>query len=135
MVIEMKAEDTGVNTGGSDSVILIVEDEDSIRLTLRDFLENKGYRVIVASEGVGAIKQLLDNKVNLIVTDYRMEILGGDYWIRFLLRYCEDIDVIITSGFLQPEIEIPFPVIYKPYDYSELETFIISTLQKKHTAE
>ena len=107
-----------------DFLLLIVEDEDSIRLTLRDFLLRKGYRVIVASEGVGAIKQLLDYQVDLIVTDYRMEILGGDYWIKFLERYCNDMRIIITSGFLQPEVEIPFPVLYKPYDYSELETKI-----------
>ena len=32
--------------------VLIVEDEDSIRLTLRDYLQNKGYEVVVASDGV-----------------------------------------------------------------------------------
>jgi len=40
------------------SCVLIVEDEDSIRLTLRDYLKSKGYPVVVASDGVGAIKQL-----------------------------------------------------------------------------
>ena len=108
----------------SDPLILIVEDEDSIRLTLRDYLQKKGYRVVVASEGVGAIKQLLDNEVDFIVTDYRMDILGGDYWVRFLRRYCQEIPTIITSGFLQPEVKIPFPVLYKPYDYAELEARI-----------
>ena len=33
-------------------VILVVEDEDSIRLTLRDYLKKKGHEVIVASDGV-----------------------------------------------------------------------------------
>ena len=109
-------------------VILVVEDEDSIRLTLRDFLKKKGYEVIVASDGVGAIKQILDHHVQLIVTDYRMDILGGDYWIRFLNEFCSDKKVIITSGFLQPEFPIPFPVVYKPYDYAELESLIRTTL-------
>src|SRR4030042_3748816 len=111
----------------AQSCVLIVEDEDSIRLTLRDYLKNKGYNVIVASDGVGAIKQLLDNDVALIVSDYRMDTLGGDYWIRFLKEFCRDKRVIITSGFLQPEFPIPFPVVYKPYDYSELETLIRRT--------
>lgn len=105
--------------------ILVVEDEDSIRLTLRDFLRKKGYPVLVASEGVGAIKQMLDHKIDLIITDYRMEILGGDYWIRFLKRYCQDIRVIITSGFLKPNFPIEYPVLYKPFEYSELERLII----------
>jgi CheY-like chemotaxis protein len=105
-------------------VILVVEDEDSIRLTLRDYLKKKGHEVIVASDGVGAIKQILDHTVDLIVTDYRMDIL---YWIRFLREFCKDKKVIITSGFLQPEFPIPFPVVYKPYDYSELEALIRRT--------
>jgi CheY-like chemotaxis protein len=108
--------------------ILIVEDEDSIRLTLRDYLRKKGHEVIVASDGVGAIKQILDHPVQLVVTDYRMDILGGDYWIRFLREFCADKKVIITSGFLQPEFPIPYPVVYKPYDYSELEALIRTTL-------
>ena len=57
-------------------MILVVEDEDSIRLTLRDYLRKKGHEVIVASDGVGAIKQILDHPVDLVVTDYRMDILG-----------------------------------------------------------
>ncbi len=109
-------------------LILIVEDEDSIRLTLRDYLKRKGHDVIVASDGVGAIKQILDSPVDLVVTDYRMDILGGDYWIRFLQVFCPEKRVIITSGFLQPEFPIPFPVVYKPYDYAELEALIRSTL-------
>jgi DNA-binding response OmpR family regulator len=59
-------------------MVLIVEDEDSIRLTLRDYLKKKGHNVVVASDGVGAIKQILDHSVRLVVTDYRMDILGGD---------------------------------------------------------
>jgi DNA-binding NtrC family response regulator len=110
------------------SCVLIVEDEDSIRLTLRDYLQNKGYEVVVASDGVGAIKQLLDNPVGVIVSDYRMDILGGDYWIRFLKEYCTDKKIIITSGFLKPEFPITFPVLYKPFDYSELEQMISTAL-------
>jgi DNA-binding NtrC family response regulator len=111
--------------------VLIVEDEDAIRLTLRDYLINKGYQVLVASDGVGAIKQLLDHTVDLIVTDYRMDILGGDYWIKFLHKYCSDIKVFITSGFLRPEFPIPFEVLYKPFDYSELESMVAAALANK----
>jgi CheY-like chemotaxis protein len=108
--------------------ILVVEDEDSIRLTLRDYLKKKGHEVFVASDGVGAIKQMLDHPVALVITDYRMDILGGDYWIRFLAEFCRDKKVIITSGFLQPEFPIPYPVVYKPYDYAELEALVRKTL-------
>ncbi len=108
--------------------ILIVEDEDAIRLTLRDYLLRKGYEVFVASDGVGAIKLLLDNEINIILTDYRMDILGGDYWIRFLRTFCPEKKVIITSGFLKPDFKIPYEVVFKPFDYSELEAKVRAAL-------
>lgn len=105
-------------------MILVVEDEDAIRLSLRDFLRGRGYEVVVASDGVGAIKQLLDNDVDVIISDYRMDILGGDYWVKFLVRYCPDKRVILTSGFLRPDFKVPFEVVYKPFDYAELEALV-----------
>ena len=111
-------------------VILIVEDEDAIRLTLRDYLRKKGYEVLVASDGVGAIKQLLDHPIDVIVTDYRMDVLGGDYWIKFLKTYCADKKIFITSGFLKPEFSIPFTVIYKPFDYSKVAEIIEESLKE-----
>jgi len=114
----------------SNKHLLIVEDEDSIRLTLRDFLKKKGYVVYVASDGVGAIKQLLDEHIDLIVTDYRMELLGGDYWMKFLEKFCSDKKILITSGFLNPEYSISFPVIYKPFKYPELEEKIREALKE-----
>lgn len=113
----------------ASAVVLIVEDEDSIRLTLRDYLRKRGYEVLVASDGVGAIKQLLDHEIDVIVTDYRMEVLGGDYWVKFLKNYCANKRVFITSGFLKPEFSIPFPVIYKPFDYSHVAEMIEESLK------
>mgnify|MGYP005842047467 CR=1 FL=1 len=107
-----------------NGLILVVEDEDGIRLSLRDFLRGRGYEVLVASDGVGAIKQLLDNDVDVILSDYRMDILGGDYWVRFLARYCPEKKIILTSGFLRPDFKVPFEVVYKPFDYSELEALV-----------
>lgn len=117
--------------GTGERRILIVEDEDAIRLTLRDYLQKKGFHVLVASDGVGAIKQLLDNDVDLIVSDYRMDILGGDYWVKFLQKYCMDKKVFITSGFLKPDFTIPFEVLYKPFDYGKLAGMIEAALHER----
>ena len=114
-----------------NNAVLVVEDEDAIRLTLRDYLLRKDYVVHVASDGVGAIKQLLDHpEIRIIVSDYRMEILGGDYWVKFLDSYCKDKIVLITSGFLRPEFPVPFKVFYKPYDYADLEAELAESLEK-----
>jgi DNA-binding response OmpR family regulator len=112
-------------------VILLVEDDDDIRLSLRDYLKAKGFTVLVSSDGVGAIKILLDSKVDVIVSDYRMDIFGGDYWVRFLRTFCPATDVIITSGYLRPEFKVPYPVVYKPFDYAELASMLADLRDKK----
>lgn len=111
-----------------DEYILIVEDEDSIRLTLRDYLTRLGRKVLVASDGVGAIKQILDYNVRVIISDYRMEVLGGDYWVRFLQRFCSEKKVLLTSGFLKPEFPVPFEVMMKPYSFTDLEAKVTELL-------
>lgn len=112
----------------NNATILVVEDEDAIRLTLRDYLKKLGYTVLVASDGTGGIQQLLDNSVDLIVSDYRMSVFGGHYWIKFLERYCSDQKIIIASGYLQPDFSIPFPTVRKPFEYSDLAKLIEETL-------
>lgn len=102
--------------------VLIVEDEDSIRIPLKDYLTRVGFSVLVASDGVGAIKHLLDHPIQAIITDYRMDILGGDYWVRFLERFCPEQKVLLTSGFLKSDLVLPFAILTKPYSFLELET-------------
>jgi DNA-binding NtrC family response regulator len=100
--------------------ILVVDDDDAVRLSLREYLADRGFNVLVASDGVSAIKHLIDNEVSAIVTDYRMEVLGGDSWVRFLQRFCADTPVFIISGYLPPNVEVPYPIIPKPFDFEEL---------------
>jgi len=109
--------------------VLIVEDEDAIRLTLRDYLKKLGFDVLVSSDGVGAIKHLLDNEIDVIVSDYRMDIFGGDYWMRFLDRYCSDKKIFITSGFIKQEFKTPFTIMVKPFDYAKLAELIMGSAE------
>lgn len=111
--------------------ILIVEDEDSIRIPLKDYLTRVGFSVLVASDGVGAIKHILDHTIAAIITDYRMDILGGDYWVRFLSKFCPDQRVLLTSGFLKSDLPLPFDVLTKPYSFLELETKLREMLAEK----
>lgn len=99
-------------------LVLIVDDEDAVRLSLRDYLERHGMRALVASDGVGAIKLLIDHTVSAIITDFRMPHLGGEYWIRFLQRFCPEVPVLVVSGFLDTDMVLPYPVIEKPFDFA-----------------
>ena len=104
----------------TDQTVLLVEDEDSIRLTLRDYLQSSGFTVHVASDGVGAIRQLLDHRIDSVVTDYRMKGFGGDYWLRFLKVFYPDKRVIVTSGYIGPDSTMSFPFFQKPFDFDQI---------------
>lgn len=108
--------------------ILVVEDEDPLRLNMKNFLTDHGFDVYVASEGLGAVQKLIDNDIDLIVSDYKMEIFGGNYWVKFLKKFCPDIKVLFISGFLDPNENFSYPILYKPFDLNDLIKKIKSLL-------
>jgi CheY-like chemotaxis protein len=57
--------------------ILIAEDDEGTRLSLRDYLELEGYSVLTASHGEGALQQVFSHQPQLIITDVGMPGLDG----------------------------------------------------------
>jgi len=59
------------------ATILVVEDDEPIRLALREVLEVEGYEVIVASDGAEALHEIGRTVPSLIITDLQMPNLDG----------------------------------------------------------
>ncbi|MBO0800590.1 MAG: response regulator, partial [Blastocatellia bacterium] len=57
--------------------ILIVEDDQNIRITLTEMFRMEGYSVITARDGDEGYLQALAHQPDLIVTDLNMPILDG----------------------------------------------------------
>lgn len=57
--------------------ILVVDDSVSIRQSIRFVLEQSGYTVFEAADGVEGLKQLGAQKVNLVITDVNMPNMDG----------------------------------------------------------
>lgn len=87
------------NAGGK--LVLIVEDDDDIRIALRELLELEGFRTDEASDGIKALARLeRDASVDLILLDLMMP--GMDGW-EFRARQLGDpriarIPVVVVSG-------------------------------------
>jgi two-component system, chemotaxis family, chemotaxis protein CheY len=64
--------------------ILIVDDSESLRAVLLFVLEDAGYEVSVASDGVDAQKHLNGQDFNLIITDLHMPNMDGIELIRII---------------------------------------------------
>jgi len=59
------------------ATILVVEDDEPIRLALREVLEVEGYQVVVACDGADALHEITRGAPSLIITDLQMPNMDG----------------------------------------------------------
>lgn len=63
--------------GEDDRRILVVDDDESIREYLRQLLEENGYRVVEAGDGLQALEQLRRQRPALVILDVQMPHMNG----------------------------------------------------------
>jgi DNA-binding response OmpR family regulator len=86
--------------------ILVVDDSESIRLTLASILETLGFKIFEASNGEVAIEILKATPIDLLITDFRMPRLDGVGLLNWCRKNGIHIPVIFLSGnadLLKPE--------------------------------
>lgn len=90
---------------GHGELILVVDDESSIREIARATLEAYGYEVLVAGDGAEAIAVFVKNMDNVraAIIDNMMPVLDGKSTIAAIRRMETEVKLIATSG-LQDEI-------------------------------
>ncbi len=82
---------------GQDVRILVVDDEAIIRDFVAEVLEE--YTVIHAVNGQDAIDKIPGHLPNLIITDIKMPVKGGDEVIRFAKQFNPKIPIIVITGY------------------------------------
>lgn len=78
--------------------ILIVEDDNLLRLGLKVFLENEGYEVIETTSGNKAIEVVEEHTFHLIITDIMMEDGDGISLLKYLVNQNITIPVVVLSA-------------------------------------
>lgn len=78
--------------------ILIVDDEQMLRLSISAYLEDSGYQVNEACSGVEALEVLAEKAVDLMVCDLRMPQMEGLELIRRARQRYKKLPIIIVSG-------------------------------------
>jgi two-component system cell cycle sensor histidine kinase/response regulator CckA len=83
--------------------VLLVEDEDAVRLFSARALRNKGYEVFEASSGEGALELLksAERPIDLLITDVVMPRMDGPTLIREVREARPSIKVICISGYAE----------------------------------
>lgn len=77
--------------------ILIVDDSQSELDMMATYLNQTGYKILMANNGEDAISQTLDNKPDAIVTDWMMPKMGGLDICRKLKKNPETADIPIIA--------------------------------------
>jgi CheY-like chemotaxis protein len=112
--------------------ILIAEDEKAMSRLMENFLVRAGYRVIAAADGEAAIALYLRHKeqIGLVLVDLNLPKASGSEVIRKLKEQTPGLKIIVTSGYLEPEMKSELlqagvsEYIQKPYAIDQvLEKF------------
>lgn len=87
--------------GGSDVMkrILVVDDEENIRLLYKEELADEGYEVSVAASAEEALAQIEAHRPDLITLDIRMPGVDGIEFLRLLRERDRDLPVIIVTAY------------------------------------
>jgi CheY-like chemotaxis protein len=121
---------------GNGELILLVEDENSIREITKTALETFGYSVIDAIDGTEAIVAYATHreKIALVVTDMMMPIMDGASTIRAIQQLNPKAKFIAVSGSKQDEKiadQETVTFLQKPYTSEKLLKIVGAMLQQK----
>ena len=116
--------------------ILIVDDEPSIRRTLKDILEFEKYKVEEATDGLECLVKLKKNKYDVIIMDIKMPKMDGMEALERVQLLAPDTPTIMISGHANIDTAVDavkkgaFDFISKPPDLNRLLITIRNAMDK-----
>ncbi len=116
--------------------ILIVDDEKSIRKTLRDILEFEKYEVHEAVDGLDCLVKLKQSKYDILILDIKMPKMDGMEALERIQLMAPDMSIIMISGHATIDTAVEavkkgaFDFISKPPDLNRLLITIRNAMDK-----
>jgi PAS domain S-box-containing protein len=110
--------------------ILVVDDEELVRLTLVDILESMGHEVISVESGREGLLRLSTSEVDLVLTDLSMPEMDGWTFAGHIRERFPQVKTVLVTGYgatmdLQGEMtKLVDAVVGKPYEYDEVAMVI-----------
>ncbi len=117
-------------------LILVIDDEASIRKTLIEILSFEGYKTLEAADGESGLRVFSENKVNAVLCDIKMPKMDGLEFLNKALQVHPDVPVIMISGHGTIETAVEavkkgaYDFISKPPDLNRLLITIKNALDK-----
>jgi len=115
--------------------ILVIDDEQSIRNTLRDILEYESYKVDDAENGIEALKLVNSKKYDVVLLDIKMPNMDGIEVLEHMMKVTDTPVVMISGhGTIETAVEAikkgAYDYIAKPLDLNRLLITIRNALDK-----
>jgi CheY-like chemotaxis protein len=79
--------------------VLVVEDQEALRVLYQDELKAEGYEVLLATNGKEAIQQLEKGKPDLVVLDIVMPVMDGMEALGRILGKNKTIPIILHTSY------------------------------------
>jgi CheY-like chemotaxis protein len=117
--------------------ILLVDDESSIRLLFRTFLERAGFEVEEAEDGETAFVKIHKFEPDVILLDILMPVRTGNELVAEIKEWKPGIEVIMVTALASDEMRAEcmakgaFAVVNKPVVFETLRSTIAGALEKK----
>ncbi len=114
----------------SKNRILVVDDEEALRIVLSAELEGEGYQVTNAGDGQEAINILATNEFDLILLDIKMPNVDGFEVLKYVKERSPKTKVVMLTGFADLKNAIESKklgaedFVSKPYDLVDLLTTV-----------
>jgi CheY-like chemotaxis protein/anti-anti-sigma regulatory factor len=86
--------------------VLVVDDEENVRVTTAAILEQEGYEVATASDGREALEMAARGHFELVLTDLRMDDMDGSTLLHELQQRYPSIVTIVLTGYASIESSI-----------------------------
>lgn len=119
--------------------VLIVDDDQEMLLSLEEGLSkyDETFSISTAEDGLGAVDELKNSTISLVVTDLKMPKMDGFSLLSHIMEHYPEIPVIIITGYSTSEMERlareggAIGYIAKPFMIDDLAKRIITTLRKE----
>ncbi len=121
------------SSGDKRYSILLVDDEELVRVATADILEELGHKVVQASSGIQALTTLRSsNDIQLVVSDHLMPGMTGATLASEMTTQAPGVPILILTGYANPD-ELPphLPILTKPFRQDDLARAIRALISNK----
>lgn len=117
-----------------EKTILLIEDDDVLRKIMEEFLEESGYLVLKASDGLEGIEMIDKETFDMIITDIVLPNVSGIGVIKMAKARHPKVPIICITGYgyfpeKLAEEEHADKVFHKPFEFKELAEAVKTLLK------